>query len=380
MKDKKFFCYEIFKNLSISSDPDGHVKYSPCCYYKGFINDSAEIDIDYAWDSAERQQLKQLIADDMSIPGCVNCYRDEERGVTSKRLAAKEQYEEFQKDTNIDISGPQALDYRAGNLCNLKCMICGPNNSTAWIPDYQKMYPTKSVQIFKHNKNINKIISDVKSLENIKMVHFHGGGEPLMSTDHIRLLTDIKSVKGLADVRVTYNTNGTVRVDDQVLELWSQCKLVEIYFSIDDVGKRFEYQRTGAKWSEVTDNIEWYKHHMPHNHMFNINAVWGYLNFFYLNELVDWHRSFLSTNRYGDVTNLLFQQALGKFSLTTISDNIKSNLEHKFKNYPTLMLLLGSLPINNDFKHTDFWNHVDLIDKVRGTCFKNICPEWSNLI
>ena len=39
-------------------------------------------------------------------------------------------------------------------------------------------------------------------------------------------------------------------------EIWQYFKHVEIAFSIDDVGDRFEYQRSNAKWSEVCANIE----------------------------------------------------------------------------------------------------------------------------
>ena len=56
----------------------------------------------------------------------------------------------------------------------------------------------------------------------------------------VRLVTNLDDAKGLADTRVFYNTNGTVRVSDEVLTLWEECKLVEIYFSIDDIEKRFK--------------------------------------------------------------------------------------------------------------------------------------------
>ena len=103
-----------------------------------------------------------------------------------------------------------------------------------------------------------------------------------MTENHINLLKRIQEVKGLTDVRVFYNTNGTQIVSDLVLELWKKCKLVELYFSIDDVGLRFDYQRTGAEWDQIVLNLQWYFEHMPHNHMFNINCTWGYLNLFYL--------------------------------------------------------------------------------------------------
>jgi hypothetical protein len=380
MIDKKYFCYEIYKNLAIWSAPNGQVGYSPCSYYNGYFEELDCIDIDKVWNSDGRKKLIQLIETDQSIPGCQQCYKAEDAGLESRRMGAKKQYEIFVNDTGIDLTGPQSVDYSVSNLCNLKCVICGPQNSSSWIPDYQKIYPEKSIEIFKHNKNHKINFGNIESFKNIKVVHLHGGGEPLMSDNHVLLLETIQQVRGLSDVRVLYNTNGTVKVTDHVLELWSQCQLVELYFSIDDVSQRFEYQRTGASWAELNNNIQWYRENMTHNHMFNINCVWSYLNFFYLNELVDWYRSTLYTNRYGDSTNLLFQKAIGKFSLDVISTDINLILTDKFKNYPALLGLLNSLKIDDSYDHQKFRDSVRLIDNVRSQKFDIVCPEWSQLL
>src|SRR5690606_24855146 len=42
---------------------------------------------------------------------------------------------------------------------------------------------------------------------------------------------------------------------DKIIERIVAFKHVRMYFSIDDLGERFEYQRKGAKWSEVETNI-----------------------------------------------------------------------------------------------------------------------------
>jgi hypothetical protein len=219
----------------------------------------------------------------------------------------------------------------------------------------------------------------IYALKNIKNVHFHGGGEPLMVDNHINLLKRIKEVKGLSDVRVFYNTNGTQIVSDSVLELWKECRLVELYFSIDDVGTRFNYQRTGAEWQEVVTNLKWYTDNMPHNHMFNLNCTWSYLNLFYLDEIYNWHHKNFSTNRYGDPTNLIFQKGVNEYSLDHISQYVYDILVDKFKNYPELLALVNSLEIS-DQPHTKFWSSVTALDRIRNTDFKTIFPAWSTLL
>lgn len=377
MKNKKYFCYEIYKNLSVWS-ANGKLGYNPCSIFNGYINQSDSLDLASVWNSPERQYLKQCVETDTSIPGCDTCYRAESHGLPSRRQQSARLYEEYHNDTNIDLDSPQGLDYSVGNLCNLKCVICGPGNSTKWIPDYQKINPTVNIDHLLYQKLNQTEITDSNSLKNIINVHFHGGGEPLMSQHHVNLLEKIDQIKGLSDVRVFYNTNGTTTVPDSVLKLWEKCKLIELYFSIDDVGPRFDYQRTGANWEQVLNNLQWYTDNMPHNHMFNVNCVWSYLNLYHLNELVDWHYLLFNTNRYGDPVNLIFQKAIGNFAIDQLSTASKQMLLTRFKDYPELCNLVNSLEDGND--HSTFWMAIDKIDQVRSTSFKELCPEWSQLL
>jgi hypothetical protein len=378
IKNKKYFCYEIYKNLSVWSF-NGKLGYNPCSFFNGYIKTSDTFDISKIWNGPEHNELKHCIENDISIPGCDVCYKAEAQGLESRRQGSKKLHEQFHTDTKIDLDGPTSLDYSVGNLCNLKCVICGPHNSSKWIPDYQAMYPMKSIEEFKYEKFNQIEITDPAVLKNIKNVHFHGGGEPLLSDAHVKLLKNIQQVKGLDDVRVFYNTNGTQTVSDEILNLWEKCKLIELYFSIDDVGERFNYQRTGADWDLISKNLKWYYNNMPHNHMFNINCVWSYLNFYYLNELNEWWKNNFSANRYGDPTNLIFQKAHGKYALNHCSQKIYNVCAERFNKYPELMQLLNTLQISQA-PHESFWNTISQLDLIRNSDFATLCPEWSQLL
>jgi hypothetical protein len=378
MKDKKYFCYEIYKNLAVWSR-NGRLAYNPCSFYKGYIKESDEFNLEDVWNSPEHLELKHAVENDRPIAGCQRCYDAESNGLESRRMGSRRLYEEYHQDTNIDLAGPSGLDYSVGNLCNLKCVICNPRNSTKWIPDYQKLYPLRPIEQFQYEKYNQIEITDLDALKNIKNVHFHGGGEPLMVDNHINLLKRIKDVKGLSDVRVFYNVNATQTVSDSVLKLWEECRLIELYFSIDDVGPRFNYQRTGADWRQVQTNLGWFYDNMPHNHMFNINCTWSYLNLFYLDELYDWYSNNFSANRYGDPTNLIFQKGLDDYSLDHVSRSTYDILVTKFKDYPMLLELVNSLNIN-DNPHDKFWANITALDGVRNTDFKAVSPEWSSIL
>lgn len=378
MQDKKYFCYEIYKNLAVWSQ-NGKLGYNPCSFYNGFFKTTDTLDIDSAWSSPERAHLKHCVENDIPIPGCDSCYKEERDGLESRRQGSKTLYEIFHQDKNIKLDSPQGLDYSVGNLCNLKCVICGPHNSSQWIPDYKKLFPLSPIDKFKYKKLEQIEITDASSLKNIKNIHFHGGGEPLMSNNHINLLKKIKELKGLDDVRIFYNTNGTQLVSDEILKIWEECKLVELYFSIDDVDSRFEYQRTGADWNSVKNNLKWFYDNMPHNHIFKINCCWGYLNLYYLDELYDWWSNNFKTNRYGDHTNLIFQKAIGLYSIDHLSESAINILNNKFKNYPEINSLVNSLK-KSDLPHGDFWSNISRLDDIRNTKFQETFPDWSQLL
>lgn len=373
MKNKKYFCYEIFKNISVVSR-NGKIKYSPCSWFIGDTSESDVMDIKTALQSSEHQKLKEMISSDEPIPGCQRCYSVEKNGLYSRRMAAKENCEEFLKDTEIEGDCLTGLDYSIGNLCNLKCVTCHAEDSSAWHRDWQRLYPSDTIE--KYNKHNQLLLEDQTVLKNLKFLHFHGGGEPLMVDNHIKLL---KSIDDLSETRVTYNTNGTIRPSKEVLELWEKCKLVEIYFSIDAVGDQFEYQRTNADWEEVNDNIEWFKENMPHNHMFNINCVWSLLNVYYLDQLVDWKKEVLDTNRYGDPVNLIFQKAWGPTEINYLSPRALGILNNKYENYPELLELINPIPAMNSHQNV-FIDYIKKLDSIRGVDYISLHEEWAGLL
>ena len=96
-------------------------------------------------------------------------------------------------------------------------------------------------------KQIDNILNDIRYIE-------FTGGEPFMIAEHFAMLQGIVD-RGIAhQVEIHYNTNGTQWPDAE--HIWKHFKTVEIAFSIDDLCERFEYQRTGAKWSDVQENIQ----------------------------------------------------------------------------------------------------------------------------
>jgi len=96
--------------------------------------------------------------------------------------------------------------------------------------------------------------------------------------------------KGIAgNIEIHYNTNGT-QWPEEAEEIWRYFKTVEIAFSIDDVGSRFEYQRSNAVWTEVQANIERFKEMRSRNSNIQLQVCTtvNVFNVYYLEDVADW--------------------------------------------------------------------------------------------
>ena len=113
--------------------------------------------------------------------------------------------------------------------------------------------------------------------------------------------------------------------------------------------------------------------------MFKVNAVWGYLNLYYLDELVAWKNAEFTKNRYSDPTNLIFQEAIGITNIKHVSLELKNILLKKFEKYPELIELVNALTVLNQ-PHTEFLDWIARLDSVRNQNFATIAPEWLGLL
>jgi MoaA/NifB/PqqE/SkfB family radical SAM enzyme len=155
------------------------------------------------------------------------------------------------------------LDLKLGNICNLKCRICGSWSSSQFAAE-EISFTTRAEQKSSHaykmlragawpkeNDHFWQQIDSV--LDDIRYIEFTGG-EPFMIDQHFDMLQHMID-RGVADqVEIHYNTNGTL-FPDRGPEIWKHFKTVEIAVSVDDIGPRFEYQRSNASWGTVKENV-----------------------------------------------------------------------------------------------------------------------------
>jgi MoaA/NifB/PqqE/SkfB family radical SAM enzyme len=199
-------------------------------------------------------------------------------------------------DWTEDAKPLMFLDLKLGNICNLKCRICGSWSSSQFATEELKYVKDKKesfhYQMLKDGAwprensqfwtELNKSLTDIRYLE-------FTGGEPFLIQEHFDLLQTLVE-KGVAgQVEIHYNTNGT-QYPAHAEAIWRHFKHVEIAFSIDDVGRRFEYQRTNAVWSEVCCNIEQFKKMRARNKNITLQVCCtvNIFNVLYLADVASW--------------------------------------------------------------------------------------------
>ena len=240
-----------FNGLEVKNDGE----LVPCCKFKQYLFDewkphNVRDGIDNYLNSKQVKDLQQQFINGAKPAACVKCWKDEEAGLKSKRQIDNERWQSTVVDDKIKF-----ISIPIGSLCNLKCRICSPINSSTWIKEYLDLYSVKvPVQDWHKDPTVWKDLINISQgcLEiNI------AGGEPFLytNTEHMELIESLVRNNNAKNINLHYTTNGTIFPDDKFFELWKQFNLVDLQVSVDDFGKRFEYNRHPATWDEVKQNL-----------------------------------------------------------------------------------------------------------------------------
>ena len=298
------FC--VLPWVSLETSPVGTVR--PCCLADNEIVDNSGEKFNLATasfvgiqNSNSMRELRQEFIDGKQPQTCRKCWREERSGRTSKRMHTLDRLKHMLPDQawTADAKPLMFLDLKLGNICNLKCRICGSwSSSTFATEELADLGPDEDRKTNHHYQMLrqgawprenptfwNEIDQVVDQIQYIEFT----GGEPFMIQEHFDMLQGIVD-RGIADrVEIHYNTNGT-QWPEHAEAIWKHFKTVEIAFSIDDVGARFEYQRSNAVWSEVQNNIELFKSMRDRNSNIRLQVCTtvNVFNVYYLEDVADW--------------------------------------------------------------------------------------------
>ena len=294
--------------ISVETSPMGTVR--PCCMAHEEITDENgkkydlnESTLEQAYHSVYMQKLRQEFRNGTKPETCRRCWDEEDAGRDSKRIHSQVRLKELYKQVDWANDNPDQLwfvDLKLGNICNLKCRICGSWSSSKWAEEEmaylepgrnkkehiaytwlkQGAWPRKTTTFWDNMRDL---------LPNIKYFEFTGG-EPWLIQEHFDLL-DFAVMEGHSkNIDIHYNTNATQELGHRTM-VWNKFGRVDIAFSIDNVGDRFEYERYGADWAlanKIIDDVHFAKDVDTPNITTQLCFTINIQNVYYLDELLAW--------------------------------------------------------------------------------------------
>jgi MoaA/NifB/PqqE/SkfB family radical SAM enzyme len=270
-----------------------------------------ETNLEEAYHSTYMQDLRRQFRRGEKPGTCNRCWEEEAAGRDSKRIHSQVRLKELYSQVDWANDDPDQLwfvDLKLGNICNLKCRICGSWSSSKWAEE-ELAYMPKDFNKKEHiaytwlkagawPRKTTTFWDNMRALlPNIKYFEFTGG-EPWLIEEHWELL-DFAVANGYGkNIDIHYNTNAT-QPPARLVPILSKLGRVDIAFSIDNVGSRFEYERYGANWAEAnkiidaTHGLQLMHPNVTTQLCFTINIQ----NVYYLDELLAW----ADTKNFGSV-------------------------------------------------------------------------------
>ena len=359
--------------ISIESTPTGGAR--PCCLSneqipninlkKNTLND--------AFHSPYMNNLRQQFIENKKPKTCTNCWTEEQYGKKSKRQYMLEKFKDVEVDYTSSIPKKLLfLDLKLGNICNLKCRICGSWSSSKWAAEeltYVKdstnhiartwlkegRWPRESKVFW---ESIEEILPHVKYFE-------FTGGEPMLIKEHFDLLQIAVDKNFAKDIDIHYNTNTTKLPLDT--SIWKNFKHIQIAFSVDNTEERFEYERYGAKWKIANKNIE-QVHKLRDDNNYNITtqlcATWNVQNIFYLDEVLVWANTMNFNSIHFNLMHDPWEFSLAKIPIISKNSiiNYLKKLQLKHKKYSHNIAGLQDLVASSKQSNTE-----PLFTKLRQT-------------
>jgi len=234
----------------------------PCCRYLNrwslpHISEFKNL-LDF-FQTDEVKNLKESLDKNKFPYSCTRCAENEEINSRSRR-------EYLLSQINTD-NNEYFLDLNLGNVCNLKCRMCGPECSSLWHKEMKNIVKNTDVlDVFREdtkpyiikNRDIDKIIDFIKETNGKFNIEFKGG-EPLImeSTEYFfNLLYQHNLIKNIKVLDIT--TNGTKSKPDWFDKIANDFESFFLNFSIDGKDEIFDIIR-GSNFISYDQVLKNYK-------------------------------------------------------------------------------------------------------------------------
>lgn len=219
-----------------------------------------------AMDDARRQLLEGK-----KLKACTVCYDAEQLSGSSFRTFYNKYWSEAvpevmarveERQEKAAYEKPISADFRFGNLCNLRCQICNPHNSSQierdpvlsrWSDAHYLRLEGRFQGEWYEAEAFEEEVADFSS--EIRFINV-GGGEPSISKPVQKWFGHLIESGQAAKIEIRVSTNLT-NVNPKFFDLIAKFGLSRILLSIDGFGPLNDYLRYPSKWRIIERNADY---------------------------------------------------------------------------------------------------------------------------
>ena len=133
--DKNTFCVAPWYSVFVGSDG----KIAPCCKFQ--TRDYSYKQIEEYFTSQQLEQVRQDLLSGVKNTNCNKCWKDEQnkgdslRLISNRTIGSATETPLMEQINDPQISNLKSFDLTLGNLCNLKCVMCYPGESSQLLAE-----------------------------------------------------------------------------------------------------------------------------------------------------------------------------------------------------------------------------------------------------
>ena len=292
-----------------------------CCITKdNLLNDKGHRfnvnhdSLEKVWRSNRMNEVRRKMMTGEPLQECTRCYEHEARGFKSFRdQEGREEYIALTKPDGSVDSMPSTMELHYGNMCNLKCKMCGQNYSNqigkelleigktdkdflSWVYKQSGNVNiwTNNLSVeykwFKNNKTKNKLMKYVSDhIQRLTVI----GGEPTIIPEFYELLDYCYKQNTLKDKTIILTTNLT-NVNPKMTSWLPKLKSWVVFGSIDGLNARQEYIRYPSSFNKVVENLNFYTKLLKEhgNGKITFSPAIQLLNIDQLDDMIKWFINF----------------------------------------------------------------------------------------
>lgn len=391
--NNKFFCFYPFRAIDVLADSS----VVPCCRFDGrkeknlqYINDKNSISDSF--NSKYFNDLREKMLAGERVAGCWKCYKEDEAGIESMRVGANHY---MQETTEV---GLEYIELESGRFCNLKCRSCSPHVSSGF---HNELKSSKFMaehfgldlddEILNPKNQLNESIAKISKSQsqNLKYIKVTGG-EPLLSEYFLQYIKNLNDWNLSKNITLEVYTNSSFMPKQKLLDELKTFKHINLFLSIDAIGKKSDYLRSGSNWNMMEKVAKkWYEFSVNGNVEINVSTTISIYNILYLKELIDW----VQENIKISWPSINFVHNPSYMCVSSFNNDIRNEIlemlrntwdEKTLKNRPAreYRKIINFIENTRESKLPPgyFFVTTETIDKIRNEDWKQIFPELYNLL